>query len=401
MPNPKFGNLAGLKVVATAAGVAGPFTAELFAENGAEVIFIENPNVLDVARTWPYGWATERKNMKTMLLDNGMPEAAPVFEALMKWADVYIESFKAGTVDKWGWTDEKLWSVNPKLIITHISGFGQTGDPEYVRRAAYDFIGQSFGGIVQFNGLPEPGQPAYMRPYSCDYTTGLMAAWSTLAAHINAIKTGKGESIDVSLYESALRLQWHFSAQGFNDGTEAQRVADMDAYIAGDSFYRTKDDKYITIGMMGTGPLKRGLKIIGLGDDPDFKEIQIVMKSHGKIAERFVQAVRDYCLQHTAAELEKTFNDAQVPCTPLMNYADMMENSHYKAREDIIEIYSPIHEKNIKSVAPVPKFKNKPQQVFSGGALPGANTDEILKEIVGLDDAAIRTLREKYVVAQK
>lgn len=399
MFNEQFGNLSGMKVVVTASGVAAPLAAQIFAENGAQVVYIENPKVLDVARTWPYAWATERKNMKLMLLDNALPEAGPVFTSLIQWADVYLEGMKAGTLDKWGWSDEALWKVNPKLVITHVTGFGQSGDPNYVRRAAYDFIGQSFGGIVQFNGQPD--EPAYLRPYSCDYSTGLMATWSTLAAYINALKTGKGESVDVTLYETELRLQWHFSAQGFNDGIEPQRVADMDPYIAGDNFYRTKDGKYLTVSMIGIGPLTRGLGIIGLGDDPDFAGVQIVMKSDSKIADKFVQAIRDYCIEHTAAEAEKIFNDAQVPCVSLMTYADMLENSHYQARKDIIEIYSPIHGKEIKSVAPVPKFKNNPQKVVSGGDLPGVHTNKILKEIVGLDDAEIKRLSDLGVVTKK
>jgi L-carnitine CoA-transferase len=392
---PKFGNLEGLKVLTTSTAAAGPFTSTLFAENGAEVIFLENADVPDVGRTWAYAWAQEHRNSKTCAINIISPQGRPIFEKMIEWADIFIESSKGGTYEKWGWSDEALWEINPKLIICRISGFGQTGDPGYVNRPSYDFIGQSFSGLTLNNGTPE--SPAYCRPYASDYHAGLFAAWSCLAAYINLQKTGKGESIDVSQYESSLRLQWWNPLAGFNDGKESVRVAEMDSTIAGDAFYRTKDHKFLTISLIGVGPISRGLKILGLAGDPDFAGVQIVMKAQ-PYAEKFVQAIRNFCEAHTADEVDRIFAEAQVPCVPAMTYADMMNHPHYKAREDIIDVYVPILDKTIKATANFPKFKNKPGQVFRGGPKFGEHNEEILKNIVGLDDAAIQNLYDQKVI---
>ena len=244
---PQFGLLQGVKVVSAVNSVAGPFATVLFAENGADVIGVENSKAPDPVRTYPYWFAQEHRNERKIALDSASPEGKTVLLGLLKEADVFIESSKARTYDKWGMSDEELWELNPKLVIVHISGYGQGGDERYYTRASYDYIGQAFSGIALQNGEPDPSLPAYLKPNLCDFMTGQQAAWSGMAALFNAQRTGKGESVDVSQYETLFRMQAHYPMYGFMHGAEAVRYTGIDPNMAGDAFYKTRDGKLMTI----------------------------------------------------------------------------------------------------------------------------------------------------------
>src|SRR5699024_3743493 len=143
------------------------------------------------------GWAIEqdRRNQRTISLNIPDPEGKEVFLKMIEKTDIFLETSRGGQYSNWGLTDEKLWEHNPKLIIVHISGFGQEGDETYVNRASYDPIAQAFGGLMEINGFPDrPPIPAF--PVMADYITGFFAISSALAALYKVQATGKGESID-------------------------------------------------------------------------------------------------------------------------------------------------------------------------------------------------------------
>lgn len=393
---PKYGVLQGVKVVSAVSSVAGPYATVLCAENGADVVAIENLNARDPVRIFPYWFAQEHRNMRKMALNSATPEGKKVLTSLLSKADIFIESSKARTYEKWGLSDEVLWEMNPKLVIVHISGYGQDGDPEYYKRASFDYIGQVFSGITLHNGVPDPGMPAYLKPNLCDFMTGLQACWSAMAALFNAQRTGRGESIDVSQYETLFRMQSHYPIYGFMHGAEAVRYTDIDPSMAGDAFYRTKDEKFITICLQGVGPIRKGAALIGIGDDTDFHNLNMLLKHH-RGAEKFVQALRNFCLARTLKEVEKEMNDAGLPCSPLMTYDDILHNSQYNARNDIIEYYSSYANETIKGPAAFPKFKRNPQQIWRGGPCIGEDNDEILEEY-GFSEEEIKSLYEKKII---
>lgn len=178
---PQFGQLSGLKVLSTGTVVAQPYAAMLMAEAGATVIHVESTLAPDTCRAIKYAWNQEHRNELAMALNIPSPEGREIFLKLIRWADIWMESSNGGTYQKWGLTDEYLWEHNPKLVIVHVSGFGQEGDPQYVSRASYDAIGQAFGGYMFINGMPEPNPPMRAVPYTCDYVTALNACWAALA----------------------------------------------------------------------------------------------------------------------------------------------------------------------------------------------------------------------------
>ena len=154
---PNFGPLNGVRVVHCSQSLAGPFAASLMADLGADVIWVESAVGQDVSRIAP-GMAAQldRRNMRTIKLNVNTPAGKEVLLRLVREADIFLEASKPGQYKKWGLTDEVLWQANPKLVIAHVSGFGQTGDPAYVSRPSFDPIGQAFSGFAAVNGMPEP-----------------------------------------------------------------------------------------------------------------------------------------------------------------------------------------------------------------------------------------------------
>ena len=212
---PKFGNLQSLKVLNAGAVIAAPFVCELFAEQGADVIELESVMAPDMYRMYGDAWSVDRRNQRMMTLNIPSPEGKEILLQMVKWADVLVESSKGGTWAKWGLTDEVLWEANPALVILHISGFGNWGDPDYVRKASFDPIGQAFSGYSNLNGFPGC-PPNVTKPFTGDFATALMGAWATLAAVIRARETGEGESIDCTQFESLVRIQGATLSDGYN-----------------------------------------------------------------------------------------------------------------------------------------------------------------------------------------
>ena len=140
---PQFGTLAGVKILNCGTAIAGPVGAGLLGEIGAQVIHFEAPKMPDNTRGH-YGYPQNHRNQISMVADIKTPEGREIFMKLIAWADIFIESSKGGTYAKMGITDEVLWAVNPKLAIVHVSGYGQTGVPEYITKASYDAVGQAF-----------------------------------------------------------------------------------------------------------------------------------------------------------------------------------------------------------------------------------------------------------------
>ncbi|HEX9013359.1 MAG TPA: CoA transferase, partial [Anaerolineaceae bacterium] len=188
---PKFGMLSGLKVFSTGTVVAAPYAASLFAENGATVIHAESTASPDTCRSIKYAWNQEHRNELGMALDIPSPEGKEIFLKLCQWADIWIESSRGGTYARWGLADEVIWERNPRLVIVHVSGFGQEGDPDYTCRESSDPIDQAFGGYMSINGMPAPEPPLRAVPYASDYVTALNAAWAGLAAYTRAQITGQ------------------------------------------------------------------------------------------------------------------------------------------------------------------------------------------------------------------
>jgi len=376
---PKFGMLSGIKVFSTGTVVAAPFAAMLMAENGATVIHAESTVAPDTCRSIKYAWNQEHRNELALAINIPTPEGKEIFFKMIKWADIWIESSKGGTFTKWGLSDEVLWKENPKLVIVHISGFGQEGDPAYVNRASYDAIGQAFGGYMFINGMPEPNPPQRAVPYTCDYVTALNAAWSALAAYIKVKETGKGESLDFAQFEMMTKIQLHYPMTYFMDKKVLMRQGNADPSFAGYTAYKCKDGNYVFIGLVGGGPMKRALPLLGLVGDPDFPAgIQLALKTT-PAGKKLDQAVQAYCDKYPAEQVDKQLMEADVPCSIIYSIDMAEKNSHFEARKVFAEWDDPQYGK-VKGVNVFPHAKNNPPEIWRGAPLYGMDNDDVLKE---------------------
>jgi crotonobetainyl-CoA:carnitine CoA-transferase CaiB-like acyl-CoA transferase len=397
---PEFGPLAGVKVLSTGSGIAQPYAAMLLGESGANVIHVENALVPDPGRTMKYWFQQEHRNQRGMALDICSMEGKEIFLKLIEWADIWMESSKGGTYEKWCLTDETLWERNPKLVIVHISGYGQTGVGEYVNRASWDPVGQAFSGQMYLNGLPEPNPPMLINPVVCDYVTALNATWAALAALHNAEKTGKGDSIDVSQFESLFKMQGAYPMMFFNDGYQYQRRGNFNPQVAGMGVWKSKDERYVSILIGGAGPLKRALPMLGLAGDTDFPEGIQMARVGSPAGAKLNQALTDFCAVHTGDELQKIFSENQIPAQLVYDYKMISEDPHYAARNDIVE-WEDFQYGKVKGVGLGPKFKHNPGQIWRSAPLYGMDNEDILMDLGCDDPGFFKHLYEKKVLNKK
>ena len=236
---PSYGPLDGVKVVYAAVELACPKAADLMADWGADVTWLENTGAGDTIRDTAYIKQAERRNQRSVALNYFSEEGREIFLNMIRDADIFMEASKGGTWARKGLTDEVLWAVNPKLVIVHVSGFGQTGDPKMVKRAAYDLTVMAYAGIIMQNGTEE--QPMLPGPYAGDYFNTLMIASSALAALYKAEKSGKGESIDLAMYETLLAIGQYYLVDYLNEGIKWPRPGARNQNLCGIGEFACKD----------------------------------------------------------------------------------------------------------------------------------------------------------------
>lgn len=400
---PAFGPLAGVRVVSCGSAIAGPFAAQLMGEWGADVIWIENPKVPEMLRADSAGAKglsaeMERRNQRTIALDLREKRGQEVFLALLTDADILVENSKGGQFERMGLSDTVLWDANPSLVIAHVSGFGQSGEPEAVGRPAYDAIAQAFGCYMQLNG-PTEGPPIPASPIPGDYLTALFAASSSLAALLRARSTGEGESIDIAMFEVLLRAGGASPTEYLNLGIKPLRRGGGHARAVGIGLYACKDGVDIYVVMHGAGILQRGLAIMGLDDPVLFPpDLHYVAKESPEGA-RVQAAMVDYCKSRNALEVEQAFSAAGIPCSRVYTYDIAEDDPHYKAR-GVFKNWESVSGATLRGVKVVPDFKRRPGQVWRGAPTIGMDNEAILKE-AGFDDESIRKLYEAKLIAKR
>lgn len=393
---PQFGCLQGVKVVHATASMAGPFAAQLLADYGADVIWIENALAPDLSRTsFNYGMEAERRNQRNIALNIPSPQGKEIFARLIKDADIFIESSKTGQWAKWGLSDDVLWEMNPRLVICHVSGFGQTGLPEYTSRPSYDMIAQAFSGFEATNMNPDT-PPYAVGPYAGDYYTGLFAAVGVLAALHRAQQTGKGESVDVAQYECMMRTQI-MAVDYLTDGTE-QLKAGEPAIYAGVGAFACKDGAYVQLSTGGAGVVKRACEFLdveyGTEAIPEGAGL-IYMGTEG--ADRFQEKLLAYLATHTAKEASDEMIAAGMTAQKVNTLADLVDDPHVRQR-DVFEEATSVKGVDVKFVGPLPKFANNPGRTWRSAPYQGQDNEEILREL-GYSDGDISELYDGRVIA--
>lgn len=377
---PSFGPLSGLRVVASGINVAGPFAAALMADFGADVIFLDSHKVPDMMRTTDTLSLVnkERRNARSLVMDVVAPEGQEALKKLLAETDILIESSKAGTWDKRGMSDEALWELNPKLVIAHVSGYGQYGDPDYLKRGSFDSIGQAMSGYLNINGTPD--EPCAAPAYMGDYTTAFVTAFGCLAALRNAEKTGKGESIDVAQFEALLMVQGGYETDKFSYNKQRTRGGKDHPSFSGWGQFQCKDGA-IYIQILSHAAIEKAFVLFGIDEHKDmYKDLTFFIPRHTPVGDLVDEAISAWCADKTVLEADEIINNAGLTASGLLTYDMMLTHPHFVARDTFMD-YPSIDGGTVKGLTVTPRMKNNPGKVWRAAPHYGEDNDDILAEL--------------------
>jgi len=401
----QFGPLQGVRIVSTGTLIAQPFAAHLAAAFGAEVIQVEHPSgtcdpwrTLDARTPGLDGgevavcWIQERRNAFYVTLDLSTPDGRELFLRLLGTRDIWMESSKPGTFERWGLADDVVLAANPHLVVTHVSGYGQSGHPDYLGRASYDMVGQAFGGLMHLTGFPDPEPPVRAVPYTGDYLTALCALWSTLAAYIHVLRTGEGQVIDVAQFEAIHHVLGGTMAQYFSTGTTRQRSGNGSPNFQPYDVYRASDG-WVVLGAVG--PIfARVCGVVGLDAATCAKAATQVSSPEGV---EFDAHLRRWIGDRSSADVVRAFNAAQVPCCQVMDAKSMAEDPHYRAREVHVEWDDP-QVGRVRGTGVGPRFSSTPGRIWRGSVAAGHDNELVYGELLGVGADELAALRDRRIV---
>ncbi len=393
------GALTSIRVLDLTRVLAGPFCTMLMGDLGADVIKIETPESGDDSRSFPPFIGAEsayfmnlNRNKRSLTLDLKRPEGKGVFLDLLKCSDVVIENFRPGTMDKMGLGYEHLSAVNPAIIYSSISGFGQYGP--YRDLPGYDIIGQAMGGIMSVTGWPD-SPPTRTGTAIADVLAGLFTCIGILSALAARRTLGRGQQVDVSLVDSVVSAMETIIQIYLVDQREPQRVGNRYEFIYPyDSF-----------------PAKNGWVVIGIGNDKLWREFCTAIGRDELLAvqdyktnidrvrnhEGVKQVVAEWTLRHDVKQIVDFLLQKRIPCAPIYGVKDIAEDDHIvKAREMIIDVDHPVAG-STKIVGLPIKLSQTPAAVQAPAPLLGQHTDDILREVLSYSAETIEGLKRKNI----
>lgn len=393
--------LEGVKVLDLSTVIAAPFAAGLMADFGAEVIKIEMPKGGDPFRRLgpyhegvPMRWANTGRNKKSVTLDLHKDEAKKMFLNMVKKADVVIENFRTGTLDKWGIGYSEMKKYNSNIILTHVTGYGQTGPN--AKMAGFGTPATAFSGMTFITGYPDrpPVSPSFSLT---DYIAGLYATFSTMMAlyHRDALH-GKGQEIDVSLYESVFRFMEIICAEYDKNGRIKQRSPKLSGSSSPGGTYETADGKWVVLVCSTDRTweyLTTAMRKEELREHPHFKTMKDRVQNDAEID----ALVRAWIGSLAYKDLQEVAKEAGVPVSLVYDAEDIFNDPQYKFRENIVEVpYGPLGTIRIPGI--VPKFSETPGSIKWAGAELGEHNEEVYREWLGLSSTELEALKGEGVI---
>jgi len=401
--------LAGLRVIELANFIAGPLAGTLLADMGADVIKVEPPKG-DMGRAMPpqtrgesTSFAALNRNKRSLVLDLKQPAAREILLKLAARSDVLLEAYRPGALEKMGLGATDLKAVNPKIVYTSVSGFGQTGP--YRRRAGVNLIIEAFAGPLSVTG--EPGKMP-MRPgvQTADVFGALFATYATLAGLVGAARQGEGRIADVSLVEASIAAAAWEAAEYLATGNVPQPLGNRHRLNAPYQLFETRDKRYLALGTPNDGLFAKLMGVLDLGEhvaDPRFASYASRKANEAPLLALVEPAMR----MRDAAELEAAFNEAGLPCARVNNFKEVFDDPHIQARGVVGEIEHP-RLGRMKAVRNPVLLDHDGPTTNRYSPLLGEHSEEILREL-GYAPTAIaelvaagvtRLAQEKSVAAE-
>ena len=393
--------LQGVRVLDASTVIAAPFAAALLGDFGAEVIKVEMPGKGDPFRALgpyhnkkPMRWASMGRNKKSITLDLRHPKGKEMFLKLVAQSDVLIENFRAGTLDKWGLDMATLHAANPKLVVTRVTGYGQTGP--YAPIAGFGTPATAFSGLTYLTGYKD--RPPVSPPFSLvDFVSGLYAAMSTMMAlyHRDVLK-GEAQEIDVSLYESIFRMLEIPVADFHKNNVIRERVPGLSGTSSPGGTYQTRDDKWVVLVCSTDRTWEYCAKAMEREDllaDPLYATMRDRVANNSSLD----ALVSDWIKSTDYAELKELCDREGVPVNLIYSIEDIFSDPHYAARENIVEMPEP-GLGTIKMPGIVPKFSKTPGSIKWAGPALGQHNAEVYETLLGLGEAELAALGEEGVI---
>jgi crotonobetainyl-CoA:carnitine CoA-transferase CaiB-like acyl-CoA transferase len=392
------GPLHNLRVIEMGSLIAGPFCGQLMGDMGADVIKIEQPGEGDPMRQWGQGakpawWRVIARNKRSVALNLRVPQGQQVARDLIAQSDILIENFRPGTLEKWGMAPDMLHAINPKLIIVRVSGYGQTGP--YADRAGFGLVGEAMGGWRYLVGEPDR-PPARMGLSIGDTLAATYGCMGALAALHQVKQTGRGQVVDSALYEAVLQVTESLLPDYGASGHMRTRSGSILPGIAPSNVYPCSNGD-IVIGANQDKVFARFAETIGRpewAEDPNYK----THHARGQRQKELDALISEWTRTKTVGEVDAMMAKAGVPAGPIYRPDGMVRDPQYLARDAIHwEEHPELGRIPMQNV--FPKLSQTPGRVRRPAPdTVGQHSEEVLREVLGMDAAEISALRQEGVI---
>jgi len=397
------GPLAGLRVLDMGNAIAGPIGPSFLADFGAEVIKLEMPGMGDTLRhvppyikKVPLYWLVEGRNKLAITLDLHKEEGQKILRDLVRICDVVIENYRPGTLEKWNLSYEEMRKINEKIILVRVTGFGQYGP--YKGRLGYDAVGAAVGGIVYVTGEPD-GYPLRPGMALCDYSAGIHNALAALIAiyYRDALRTGKGQVIDLALYEAISTFMGCHIAACDKAVSDGGRTGNNYPEWAPASHFKTRDDRWIVLVCPDEESFRRLLQLMGreaLLEDVRFRDL----RTRRENADLIHGMIQEWIQDKSAKEVLAQLREANVPACLINSIKDIAEDTYFQGRNDFIEAEDPVIGP-VKMQNALPHFSHTPGRVrFAGANRMGQYNEEVFCGLLGYSKEYLESLKREKVI---
>lgn len=392
------GALDGIKVVELGQLIAGPFCGQLLGDMGADVIKVEPPGAGDPMRSWGNGehkvwWDVIGRNKRSVTANLRVEGGQDLVRRLLADADIMIENFKPGTVEKWGLGPAELHAINPRLIIVRMSGYGQSGP--YAGRAGFGGIGEAMGGWRAIVGEPDR-PPSRMGVSIGDTLAATYGCMGALAALHAREASGKGQVVDSALYEAVLQVMESVVPEYDLMGLVRPRSGSVLPGIAPSNVYACKDGEYM-IG--GNGDAIFARLTAAMGQPELARDLRYATHvARGERQAELDERINAWTATLTIDELEALMIEHSVPAGRVYSGKEMLADPHFAARGALAEVAHPVHG-SLKMQAPMPKLSDTPSTIRRRAPLyPGEHNTEVFGEMLGLSSNELADLAEQGVI---
>lgn len=397
------GPLKGLRVIDAGQMIAAPLCCTLLADFGADVLKIEHPVQGDAMRTRPpekewrsLWWKVIARNKRTITLNLSKPEGQALLRRLVASADVLVENYRPGTFERWGLGYDELAKVNPRLVLTRVSGYGQTGP--YSQRGGYGTIAEAFSGIPSFTGFPDKPPTLTSSFAQADSVAATFAAMATMFALYERDQggSGKGQVVDVSLYEPLFRLAEAQTIAFDQLKLVRKRMGNRSSTDSPRNAYETKDGRYITISASTQKSFDRLVAAMGLGRLSSDERFTDAFRRQ-RNADALDELMAEWFRRHDLDEAMRVMEAGEVVAGPIYTVEDIFKDPQYRARESIVAVPDPDFGE-VRMQAAIPRLTRTPGKVRHPGKGQGADNDEIYLGELGLSREEYERLKAQKII---